>query len=463
MMRLEQTILKNLVYNEEFTRKVLPFIQIEYFADSIERKVFKEIQDFVNRYEKLPSHEALVINFTEKKELTEDEVSKSVELLHELKKTKDEKVDITWLTEQSEKFCQDKAIYNAIMDSVAILDDKSTKKAKGEIPKLLSDALGVSFDRHVGHDYMDDYNERYDFYHKVESRTKFDLDLMNKITKGGLPDKTLNVLMAGTGVGKSLFMCHMASACLSQGDNVLYITLEMAEEKIAERIDANLLNISLNELRSVSKEDYENKFKVLRSKTQGKLIIKEYPTAAASTLHFRALLSELAMKKQFKPNIIFIDYLNICSSSRVRPGGTINSYVYVKAIAEELRGLAVEYELPVVSATQTTRSGFTNSDPGLEDVSESFGLPATADFMISLVSNEQLEELNQIMVKQQKNRYNDPSYYKKFILGVDRAKMRLYDVEQGGQDDILDAGQNNGPDKPLNTFGTKEKFDGFKV
>jgi replicative DNA helicase len=462
-MRLEQTILKNLVYNEEFTRKVLPFIQIEYFADSIERKVFKEIQEFVNRYEKLPSHEALVINFTEKKELTEDEVSKSVELLHELKKTKDEKVDITWLTEQSEKFCQDKAIYNAIMDSVAILDDKSTKKAKGEIPKLLSDALGVSFDRHVGHDYMDDYNERYDFYHKVESRTKFDLDLMNKITKGGLPDKTLNVLMAGTGVGKSLFMCHMASACLSQGDNVLYITLEMAEEKIAERIDANLLNISLNELRSVSKEDYENKFKVLRSKTQGKLIIKEYPTAAASTLHFRALLSELAMKKQFKPNIIFIDYLNICSSSRVRPGGTINSYVYVKAIAEELRGLAVEYELPVVSATQTTRSGFTNSDPGLEDVSESFGLPATADFMISLVSNEQLEELNQIMVKQQKNRYNDPSYYKKFILGVDRAKMRLYDVEQGGQDDILDAGQNNGPDKPLNTFGTKEKFDGFKV
>jgi replicative DNA helicase len=464
MMRLEQTILKNLVYNEEFTRKVLPFIQIEYFSDSIERKVFKEIQDFVNRYEKLPSHEALVINFTEKKELTEDEVSKSVELLHELKKTKEEKVDITWLTEQSEKFCQDKAIYNAIMDSVSILDDKNTKKVKGEIPKLLSDALGVSFDRHVGHDYMDDYNERYDFYHKVETRTKFDLDLMNKITKGGLPDKTLNVLMAGTGVGKSLFMCHMASACLSQGDNVLYITLEMAEEKIAERIDANLLNVSLNELRSVSKEDYETKFQVLKSKTQGKLIIKEYPTAAASTLHFRALLSELAMKKQFKPDIIFIDYLNICSSSRVRPGGTINSYVYVKAIAEELRGLAVEYELPVVSATQTTRSGFTNSDPGLEDVSESFGLPATADFMISLVSNEQLEELNQIMVKQQKNRYNDPSYYKKFILGVDRAKMRLYDVEQGGQDDILGAGQDNGgPDKPLNTFGTKERFDGFKV
>tara|TARA_X000001382_G_scaffold90514_1_gene65121 strand:+ start:441 stop:1796 length:1356 start_codon:yes stop_codon:yes gene_type:complete len=451
------------VYNEDFTRKVLPFIQSEYFSDSIERKVFTEIKEFVNRYEQVPTHEALVINFTEKKELTEDEVSKSIELLNEIKTTSDEKVDQSWLTEQTEKFCQDKAIYNAIMDSVAILDDKSTKSSKGEIPKLLSDALGVSFDTHIGHDFMDDYKERYDFYHKVEKRTKFDLDLMNKITKGGLPDKTLNVLMAGTGVGKSLFMCHMASACLSQGDNVLYITLEMAEEKIAERIDANLLNISLNELRSVSKDDYENKFQVLRAKTQGKLIIKEYPTASASTLHFRALLSELAMKKQFRPNIIFVDYINICASSRIRPGGNVNSYTYIKSIAEELRGLAVEFELPIVSATQTTRSGFTNSDPGLEDVSESFGLPATADFMFAIISNEQLEELNQIMVKQQKNRYNDPSYYKKFILGVDRAKMRLYDVEQGGQDDLLDSGQDDGPDKPINTFGTREKFDGFKV
>jgi len=460
MTRLEQTILKNLVYNEDFTRKVLPFIQSEYFSDSIERKVFTEIKEFVNRYEQVPTHEALVINFTEKKELTEDEVSKSIELLNEIKTTSDEKVDQSWLTEQTEKFCQDKAIYNAIMDSVAILDDKSTKSSKGEIPKLLSDALGVSFDTHIGHDFIDDYKERYDFYHKVEKRTKFDLDLMNKITKGGLPDKTLNVLMAGTGVGKSLFMCHMASACLSQGDNVLYITLEMAEEKIAERIDANLLNISLNELRSVSKDDYENKFQVLRAKTQGKLIIKEYPTASASTLHFRALLSELAMKKQFRPNIIFVDYINICASSRIRPGGNVNSYTYIKSIAEELRGLAVEFELPIVSATQTTRSGFTNSDPGLEDVSESFGLPATADFMFAIISNEQLEELNQIMVKQQKNRYNDPSYYKKFILGVDRAKMRLYDVEQGGQDDLLDSGQD---DKPINTFGTREKFDGFKV
>ena len=452
-MRLEQTILKNLVYNEEFTRKVLPFIEADYFSESIERKVFVEIHDFVNQYEKLPTHEVLVINFTEKKELTEDEVSKTIELLQEIKKSKDEEVELNWLIDQTEKFCQDKAIYNAIMNSVSILDDKNTKKSKGEIPKLLSDALGVSFDSHIGHDYINDYNERYDFYHKVENRVSFDIDILNKITKGGLPIKTLNVIMAGTGVGKSLFMCHMASACISQGDNVLYITMEMAEEKIAERIDANLLNISLNDLRSVSKEDYEAKFNILKAKTQGQLIIKEYPTAAASTLHFRALLSELALKKQFRPDIIFVDYLNICTSSRIKPGNNINSYTFIKAIAEELRGLAVEYELPIVSATQTTRSGFTNSDPGLEDVSESFGLPATADFMFSIVSNEELEQLNQILVKQQKNRYADPSYFRKFIVGVDRAKMKLYDVEQSGQDGILDSGQDDPDDKPDDKFG----------
>ena len=452
-MRLEQTILKNLVYNEEFTRKVLPFIEADYFSESIERKVFVEIHDFVNQYEKLPTHEVLVINFTEKKELTEDEVSKTIELLQEIKKSKDEEVELNWLIDQTEKFCQDKAIYNAIMNSVSILDDKNTKKSKGEIPKLLSDALGVSFDSHIGHDYINDYNERYDFYHKVENRVSFDIDILNKITKGGLPIKTLNVIMAGTGVGKSLFMCHMASSCISQGDNVLYITMEMAEEKIAERIDANLLNISLNDLRSVSKEDYESKFNVLKAKTQGQLIIKEYPTAAASTLHFRALLSELALKKQFRPDIIFVDYLNICTSSRIKPGNNINSYTFIKAIAEELRGLAVEYELPIVSATQTTRSGFTNSDPGLEDVSESFGLPATADFMFSIVSNEELEQLNQILVKQQKNRYADPTYFRKFIVGVDRAKMKLYDVEQSGQDGILDSGQDDPDDKPDDKFG----------
>jgi len=453
MMRLEQTILKNLVYNEEFTRKVLPFIEADYFSESIERKVFVEIHDFVNQYEKLPTHEVLVINFTEKKDLTEDEVSKSIELLQEIKKSKDEEVELNWLIDQTEKFCQDKAIYNAIMNSVSILDDKNTKKSKGEIPKLLSDALGVSFDSHIGHDYINDFSERFDFYHKVENRISFDLDIFNKITKGGLPIKTLNVIMAGTGVGKSLFMCHMASACISQGDNVLYITMEMAEEKIAERIDANLLNISLNDLRSVSKEDYEAKFNILKAKTQGQLIIKEYPTAAASTLHFRALLSELALKKQFRPDIIFVDYLNICTSSRIKPGNNINSYTFIKAIAEELRGLAVEYELPIVSATQTTRSGFTNSDPGLEDVSESFGLPATADFMFSIVSNEELEQLNQILVKQQKNRYADPTYFRKFIVGVDRAKMKLYDVEQSGQDGILDSGQDDPDDKPDDKFG----------
>ena len=360
---------------------------------------------------------------------------------------------MNWLIDQTEKFCQDKAIYNAIMNSVSILDDKNTKKSKGEIPKLLSDALGVSFDSHIGHDYINDFSERFDFYHKVENRISFDLDIFNKITKGGLPIKTLNVIMAGTGVGKSLFMCHMASSCISQGDNVLYITMEMAEEKIAERIDANLLNISLNDLRSVSKEDYEAKFNILKAKTQGQLIIKEYPTAAASTLHFRALLSELALKKQFRPDIIFVDYLNICTSSRIKPGNNINSYTFIKAIAEELRGLAVEYELPIVSATQTTRSGFTNSDPGLEDVSESFGLPATADFMFSIVSNEELEQLNQILVKQQKNRYADPTYFRKFIVGVDRAKMKLYDVEQSGQDGILDSGQDDPDDKPDDKFG----------
>jgi replicative DNA helicase len=468
MNRLEQTILKNLIYNEEYTRKVLPFIQSDYFSDNTEKVVFKEIFEFVNKYKNLPTHEALVINFTESKTLTEPQVRSSIELLNEFKQNKDETVDLSWLTENTEKFCQDKAIYNAIMESVQILDDKAEKKSKGEIPKLLSDALGVSFDSNIGHDYINDFDSRYEFYHRVESRIRFDLDIFNKITKGGLPTKTLNIALAGTGVGKSLFMCHVAAGCLSQGHNVLYITLEMAEEKIAERIDANLLNIDINELQTISKPDYERKFEALKSKTQGKLIIKEYPTAAASTLHFRALLSELALKKNFRPDIIFVDYLNICASARIRAGGNVNSYTYVKAIAEELRGLAVEFNLPVVSATQTTRSGFTNSDPGLEDTSESFGLPATADFMFALVTNEDLEALNQILVKQLKNRYSDPSYFKRFVVGIDKPKMRLYDTEQSAQDDILDSGQENIPDKPLNTFGNRESkfnrnFSGLKV
>jgi replicative DNA helicase len=468
MNRLEQTILKNLIYNEEYTRKVLPFIQSDYFSDNTEKVVFKEIFEFVNKYKNLPTHEALVINFTESKTLTEPQVRSSIELLNEFKQNKDETVDLSWLTENTEKFCQDKAIYNAIMESVQILDDKAEKKSKGEIPKLLSDALGVSFDSNIGHDYINDFDSRYEFYHRVESRIRFDLDIFNKITKGGLPTKTLNIALAGTGVGKSLFMCHVAAGCLSQGHNVLYITLEMAEEKIAERIDANLLNIDINELQTISKPDYERKFEALKSKTQGKLIIKEYPTAAASTLHFRALLSELALKKNFRPDIIFVDYLNICASARIKAGGNVNSYTYVKAIAEELRGLAVEFNLPVVSATQTTRSGFTNSDPGLEDTSESFGLPATADFMFALVTNEDLEALNQILVKQLKNRYSDPSYFKRFVVGIDKPKMRLYDTEQSAQDDILDSGQENIPDKPLNTFGNRESkfnrnFSGLKV
>jgi len=465
MNRLEQIILKNLIYNEAFTRKVIPFIRADYFSDDTEKVIFKEVFDFTNKYKNLPSHEALVINLTESKSLTEPQVQSAVRLLSEIKETKDEKVELAWLTEQTEKFCQDRAIYNAIMESVGILDDKKTTKSKGEIPKLLSDALGVSFDSNVGHDYINDYDNRYDFYHRVESRIKFDLDIFNKITKGGLPVKTLNIALAGTGVGKSLFMCHVAAGCLSQGQNVLYITLEMAEEKIAERIDANLLNIDINELHTISKNDYEKKFEALRAKTHGKLIIKEYPTAGASTLHFRALLNELALKKSFKPDIIFVDYLNICASARIKPGGNVNSYTYIKSIAEELRGLAVENNLPIVSATQTTRSGFTNSDPGLEDTSESFGLPATADFMFALVSNEDLLNLNQILVKQLKNRYSDPNHFKRFVLGVDRAKMRLYDVEDSAQQGIVDSGQD---DPPINTFGNRERkftknFDGLKV
>ena len=463
MNRLEQTIIKNLIYNEEYVRKVLPFIRPDYFSDNAEKIVFKEIFEFINQYKNPPTHEALVINFTEKKNLTEPQVQEAIELLNKVHSDKDEPTETQWLIEQTEKFCQDKAIYNAIMESVSILDSKSEKRTKGEIPQLLSDALGVSFDNNIGHDYTQDYDSRYDSYHKVESRIRFDLDLFNKITKGGLPVKTLNIALAGTGVGKSLFMCHVAAGNLSQGQNVLYITMEMAEEKIAERIDANLLNIDLDELRTISKEDYTRKFSALKSKTQGKLIIKEYPTASASVLHFRALLNDLALKKNFKPDIIFIDYLNICCSARIKPGANVNSYSYIKAIAEELRGLAVEFCVPIVSATQTTRSGFSNSDPGLEDTSESFGLPATADFMFALVSNEELEALNQILVKQLKNRYGDPNLYKRFVLGIDRAKMRLYDVEESAQQDIADAGI---PDKPLNTFGNRERrkdFGGLKV
>ena len=467
-MKLETTILKNLVYSEEYTRKVLPFIQADYFSDNKEKIVFKLVSEFINKYKTLPTHEALVIDLTDSKTLNDVEVKGALNLLEEINQNKKEPTEQQWLVEQTEKFCQDKAIYNAIMESVSILDDTKSTKSKGEIPKLLSNALGVSFDSNVGHDYINDSSSRFDFYHKQESRIPFDIDLLNKITKGGLPNKTLNICLAGTGVGKSMFMCHVAASCLSQGKNVLYITMEMAEERIAERIDANLLNVSMNDLHTMTKSDYDRKFDTLKSKTHGKLIIKEYPTAAANSLHFRSLLNELHLKKNFQPQIIFIDYLNICASSRIKPGANVNSYSYIKAIAEELRGLAVEFNVPIVSATQTTRSGFSNTDVGLEDTSESFGLPATADFMFALISTEELEQLNQLMVKQLKNRYGDPNIYKRFVIGVDRSKMKLYDAEQSAQQDIVDSGQVQ-EDKPINTFGNREnkfgkkKFEGFKV
>lgn len=453
-MRTELTILKNLIFNDEYSKKVLPFIKGEYFSDRTDKLIHEHVNDFVLKYNSLPSYEALVLSIKEKNGLTAEEVNKSTDLLKEINESKSEESKLDWLLDVTEKFCQEKAIYNAVLDSIHILDNKS-KNDKGAIPKILSDALAVSFDSHIGHDYLQDSDSRFDFYHRKEERIPFDLEYFNKITKGGLPQKTLNIALAGTGVGKSLFMCHMAAGAMVQGKNVLYVTMEMAEEKIAERIDANLLNVRLDDLMDLPKDVYDKKVGKVREMTTGKLIIKEYPTAAASAIHFRTLLNELNLKKNFTPDIIFVDYLNICCSSRVKPGASVNSYTYIKAIAEELRGLAVEFSVPIVSATQTTRSGFTNSDPGLEDTSESFGLPATADFMFALISSEEMEELGQIMVKQLKNRYNDPTHYKRFVLGVDRAKMKLYDVEQSAQDELVDAGQTQ------KTF--KKNFDGFKI
>jgi len=465
-MKLEQTILKNLIFNDEYLRKVLPFLKDEYFSEKVEKYIFKEVENFVEKYNSTPTIESIVISMQDKKNMTSEEYESFQEYMAKLSALKDEQSKIEWLIDKTEKFCQEKAVYNAVLNSIHILDGKDKTLDKGSIPKILSDALAVSFDNSVGHDYLENYDERFDFYHRKEEKIPFDLEYFNKITKGGLLAKTLNIALAGTGVGKSLFMCHVASACLVQGKNVLYITMEMAEEKIAERIDANLLNVSLDSLMDLSREMYDKKIKRVKDMTVGKLIIKEYPTASASSTHFRTLLNELNLKKNFIPDIIFIDYLNICCSSRIKPGSNVNSYTYVKAIAEELRGLAVEYNVPVVSATQTTRSGFTSSDPGLEDTSESFGLPATADLMFALISSEELENMNQIMVKQLKNRYSDPTSHKRFVLGIDRAKMRLYDVEQSAQNDIVDSGKIQ--DKPLNSFGTRErnvsnKFSSLKV
>ena len=468
-MKLEQTILKNLIYNEDYLRKVLPFLKPEYFSENTDRTLFNTINEFVQTYNSTPTIEAITLAVQERRNLTDEQVEKCLSDLGEIDSFKSEEPKIDWLVDKTEQFCQEKAIYLAVLDSISILDGKNKTADKGSIPKILSDALAVSFDTSVGHDYLENSDERYEFYHKHEERIPFDLDYFNKITKGGLPNKTLNIALAGTGVGKSLFMCHVAAGAMVQGKNVLYITMEMAEEKIAERIDANLLNTTLDDLVELPKDVYVKRVAKLKSKVTGKLIIKEYPTASASVTHFRALLNELNLKKSFKPDIIFIDYLNICCSSRIKAGSNVNSYTYVKAIAEELRGLAVEFGVPIVSATQTTRSGYTSSDPGLEDTSESFGLPATADMMFALISSEELEELGQLMVKQLKNRYNDPTYYKRFTIGVDRSKMKLYDVEQSGQDGLADAGiTNRPPDKPLNTFGDRERsnkkdFGGFKV
>ena len=438
METIEKTILKNLILNEDYTRKVLPFIKKDYFDSVHEKVIFEESERFISEYNKCPTVEILNIECEKRSDINQETFQTVVSALSEFDTDRSNE---EWLTDVTEKWCRDRAIYLALVESIGIADGNNEKKNIDAIPSILSDALAVSFDNHVGHDYLQDFSERFDFYHQKEERIPFDLDFFNKITKGGLVNKSLNIALAGTGVGKSLFMCHMASSVLLRGSNVLYITLEMAEEKIAERIDANLLNIPIQQLTDLPRSMFENKVSKLAEKTQGSLIIKEYPTASAHVGHFRSLLNELALKKSFRPDIIFVDYLNICASERYRGNSSVNSYSYIKAIAEELRGLACEAKVPIVSATQTTRSGYGSSDVELTDTSESFGLPATADLMFALISTDELEELGQIMVKQLKNRYNDPTVNKRFVVGIDRAKMRLYDCEQSAQDDILDSGQ----------------------
>ena len=457
MERIETTILRNLIFDEEYSRKVIPFIQPDYFENKTEKIIFEEATQFIVKYDAAITIEALNIEIENRTDLTEGEIKEARETT---KTFDDAPVDNQWLLDSTEKWCRDRAIYLALMESIALADGQDDKKGRDAIPSILSDALAVSFDNHIGHDYLEDYEERYELYHKKEDKIQFDLEFFNKITKGGIPNKTLNIALAGTGVGKSLFMCHVASSVLLQGKNVLYITLEMAEEKIAERIDANLLNVNIQNITDLPKPMFEKKVHKLKKKTQGELIIKEYPTASAHSGHFKALLNELSLKKSFKPDIIFIDYLNICASSRYRANSNVNSYSYIKAIAEELRGLAVEANLPILSATQTTRSGYGSSDVDLTDTSESFGLPATADLMFALISTEELEGLNQIMVKQLKNRYNDPTIYKRFVIGIDRAKMRLYDCEQKAQEDIIDNGQEDEYNKEDKI--PKKSFSEFK-
>ena len=462
MQTIEKTTLSQLLHNENFNRKVIPFLKSEYFGERSEKILFEEINDFVDKYKNPPTKPALEIEIDKRKDLSEIEHKKVLELLSSLE---DSKVEYDWLVDTVEKFCKDKAVYNAVVDSIKVIDGKDKNRTQESIPSILSDALSVSFDSHVGHDYIEQSESRYDFYHKKEKKIEFDLDYF---TKGGLPTKTLNIALAGTGVGKSLFMCHVAASTLMQGKNVLYITLEMAEERIAERIDANLMNISIDDLHSLPKKMFTDKIKKISKKTMGKLVIKEYPTASAHCGHFRSLVKELAIKKSFKPDIILIDYLNICASSRFKGNANVGSYFYIKSIAEELRGFAVETNVPIMSATQTTRSAYTSTDVGLEDTSESFGLPATADLMFALISTEELEDLNQLMIKQLKNRYNDPTMNKRFIIGIDRAKMKLYDVEQVAQGDIVDSGQDDAVFDKSN-FGSKmekksyEKFSDLKI
>jgi len=426
-INIEQTILRNVLTDERYMRKVLPFIKADYF-DGVYRQLFKEVGKYVQKYNRLPTLESFKIEIDQSDKFNDEQYQHAVEIIPNI--FTQEKVDDKWLIDTTEKWCQDRAVYNAIMESISIIDGKHQSLTKNALPDILTKALAVSFDTNIGHDYIENVEQRYDFYHEQEERIPFDLEYFNKITKGGLPNKTLNIALAGTGVGKSLFMCHVAAAALTQGRNVLYITLEMSEERIAERIDANLLDVPIDQLENLSKDMLMNKVTTIAARTEGKLIIKEYPTGQAHASHFRALLNELKLKKNFTPDIIFIDYLNICASSRMKGmGGSINSYSYIKAIAEEIRGLAVEFDVPIVSATQTTRSGFSNSDVGLEDTSESFGLPATADLMFALISNEELASLGQIMVKQLKNRYNDPNVNKRFVVAVDRSKMRLFDTD----------------------------------
>jgi len=452
--RIETTILNNLFYEEDYTRKVLPFLKEDYFPLRTEKILFSEINKFVQKYNNLPTKEAIIIELSQRKDVNEDEHNTLKEIINSISKLNS---DPQWLLDTTEKFCKDRAVHNAILSGIKILDKKDSKRTPESIPGILADALAVSFDQHIGHDYIGDHEERFKWYHTKETKYQFDLDYMNRITKGGVPSKTLNIALAGTGVGKSLFMCHCASAYLTQGLNVLYITLEMAEERIAERIDANLLDVTIDDLHTMPKDLYENKIEKLRKKTGGTLIIKEYPTASAHSGHFRALFNELALKKSFKPDVLFIDYLNICASSRFK-GGNVGSYFYIKAIAEELRGLAVEFNVPLFSATQTTRTGFVSTDIGLEDTAESFGLPATADFMFALISNDDLEALGQMKIKQLKNRYNDLAVNRSFIIGVDRSKMRLYDVGQQAQN-IVDSNQKETKEEKT----AYDKFSDFKV